>query len=40
MKHEYYVSPESEVIWLPAEDCICASPYPGGSEDIGYVNWN
>ena len=35
-----YISPFVRVVPLTMENALCGSPVPGGSEDIGYDDWN
>lgn len=35
-----YVAPALRTIPLLEEHAVCASPIPGGNEDIGYEDWD
>ena len=35
-----YQSPMLRIVPLIPENAICESPVPGGSEDIGYEDWD
>jgi hypothetical protein len=39
LNHREYLSPKVRNIRLSMENVICASPVPGGNEDIGYDEW-
>lgn len=34
-----YLSPGVRIVRLSMDNVICASPLPGGNEDIGYDDW-
>ncbi len=34
-----YLSPSVRFVRLSMDNVICASPLPGGNEDIGYDDW-
>lgn len=37
---EVYQAPALRVVPVQVGNAICGSPLPGGSEDIGYEDWD
>lgn len=39
LREGIYFAPAAEIIEIPLEGCLCASPVPGGNESLTYEEW-
>lgn len=39
LREGIYPAPAAEIIEIPTEGCLCASPVPGGNESLTYEEW-